>query len=333
MKNNIPVTKTHSYNVSVAAEVGINAAVIFYNICYWVEENWANRRNFVNGKYWTYNSVKAFETIFPEMTWNQIDYALNKLKKHGYIEYAFLSKDPMDRTKWYTVCDFDKWIAHSESNSEKYEMHPENTNSEISENGLVFLECNSENSGMVQENSEMINIYNNIHNITNNKQTNNSHNTGYNTPSTEDEGENAHKSGEEKTKQEIFWDKKKKEMDMLKRIWDICERNYDEDIAEEIFNTLEYFFQRFTKKTGLIHPILTNKTLYDIIDRMSIYCDIKYGHFGRVIGNGYQFTKLIDAYFDEEFKNGEVNWNLSHFMSDGVLDRLAQRLWEKGEIY
>lgn len=179
----------------------------------------------------------------------------------------------------------------------------------------------------------MINIYNNIHNITNNKQTNNSHNTGYNTSSTEDEGGNAPKSGEEKMKQEIFWDKKKKEMDMLKRIWDICERNYDEDIAEEIFNTLEYFFQRFTKKTGLIHPILTNKTLYDIIDRMSIYCDTKYGHFGRVIGNGYQFMKLIDAYFDEGFKNGDVNWNLSHFMSDGVLERLAQRLWEKGEIY
>lgn len=36
---NIPVTKIHSYNVSVAADVGINAAVVFYNICFWVEEN------------------------------------------------------------------------------------------------------------------------------------------------------------------------------------------------------------------------------------------------------------------------------------------------------
>lgn len=35
MKNNkIPVTKVHAYNVSVAADVGINAAVIFYNICF-----------------------------------------------------------------------------------------------------------------------------------------------------------------------------------------------------------------------------------------------------------------------------------------------------------
>ena len=63
---------------------------------------------------------------------------------------------------------------------------------------------------------------------------------------------------------------------------------------------------------------------------------MKYGHFGRVIGNGYQFMKLIDLYFDEKFdkfQDGEVNWNLPHFMSDGVLDILSQRLWEKGELH
>lgn len=182
---------------------------------------------------------------------------------------------------------------------------------------------------MVQENSEMINIYNNINNTTNNKQKNNSHKR-YNSSSPEGESGNAPKSENRDTRREIFLNKRKKEMDMLNRIWDICVCNYDEEIAEGIFDALEYYFLRFTKKTGLTHPTLTDKTLIDIIDRMSAYCE-KYNHFGRVVENGNQFIKLIDAYFDEKFNNREMNWNLSHFMSDGILDRLAQKLWSKGE--
>lgn len=44
---------------------------------------------------------------------------------------------------------------------------------------------------------------------------------------------------------------------------------------------------------------------------------------------------MVDMFFDGDFggmKGYETNWNLPAFMSDGVLNRLGQRLYEAGEI-
>ena len=43
----------HSFDPDIAARVGLNAAVIFQNITFWIEKNQANRRNFRDGRYWT----------------------------------------------------------------------------------------------------------------------------------------------------------------------------------------------------------------------------------------------------------------------------------------
>ena len=55
----------HSFDPDIAACVGLNAAVIFQNITFWIEKNQANRRNFRDGWYWTYNSISAFGELFP----------------------------------------------------------------------------------------------------------------------------------------------------------------------------------------------------------------------------------------------------------------------------
>ncbi|MFG6383430.1 MAG: hypothetical protein K1V96_04140 [Lachnospiraceae bacterium] len=207
---NIPITKIHSYNVSVAADVGINAAVIFYNICYWVEENYANRRNFKNGKYWTYNTNKAFQAIFPEMTGKQIEYALKKLKDGGYIESAILSEDAKDRTNWYTVCDFEKWILY-EQKEEAISEHSEM----VSKNSEMV----SEHSEMVSEHSEMFNIYNNKNTDTdkkqtNKKQTNNSHN---NTLSVE----RAESVPKKQKSSQIKANRKKEARELFEKLWSL----------------------------------------------------------------------------------------------------------------
>lgn len=326
---NIPVTKVHTYNVSVAADVGINAAVLFYNICYWVEENKTNERNFINGKYWTYNTIKALQTMFPEMTKNQIEYALKKLKDNGYIESATLSEDTRDRTNYYTVCDIEKWIlCEKKSNG-------------ISENSDMA----TENSNMTSEKSDMFNIlYNNKNINTDNKQsdnnnTNNSH-----------KGKNINKVNEQvktsfsekklthtqKSAKQRYLDKKADEFEMLNNILLICNSDYDEQIGNEIFKSLEHYFERYTQKTGLIHPILKTETLEEIIDKMANYSDMKYFHFGNIAEQEGAFIKIIDAFFDGDFGSvtgQRTNWHLPHFMSDGVLDRLTQRIWGAGEVY
>lgn len=93
----------HSFNITVAKELGIAPAVILNNIYWWVEKNRANEKHFYDGYYWTYNSRKAFCTQFPYLTERQIEYALRKLIDDGYIITGNYNKLAYDRTLWYAV--------------------------------------------------------------------------------------------------------------------------------------------------------------------------------------------------------------------------------------
>lgn len=327
----IPETKIHSYNVSVAVDVGINAAIIFHNICFWVEQNFANERNFINGDYWTYNTVNAFKTLFPEMTYEQIRNALRKLEDKKYIKSAFLSEDVMDRTKYYAVVDFEKWISKNK--------------------------CKCENSHMDSKSSQMDNgngtdvnnIYNNKsidtdNNSANDKQADkniadNSHKgKNINTVNAEEKtfsSENRRKMSASKTSLQKYLDKKSEEQDMLERLAKICSEKYDNDTANEIFTALIHYFERFKIKSGKIHPILKDETLLRFSEKMDCFYDDKYEHFGRLIGHDNAYIKMIDMFFDGNFganSGFETNYHLSGFMSDEVLNRLAQRLFEMGEV-
>lgn len=139
-----------------------------------------------------------------------------------------------------------------------------------------------------------------------------------------------------KTARQRYLDKKAEEIDMLNRAWNICEANYDEETANEIFNTLEHYFKRFTEKTGRIHPILKDKTILDITNKMNTYCDTEYSHFSSLAEQPGAYIRMVDMFFDGDFgglKGHETNWNLPAFMSDGILNRLGQRLYEAGEIF
>ena len=95
----------HSFNVEIAKDVGVLAATMFNNIGFWVDNNRANGRNLHDGKYWTYNSVRAFTEQFPYATESQISGALRKLRDGGYLETGQYCEDQRDRSLWYTLSD------------------------------------------------------------------------------------------------------------------------------------------------------------------------------------------------------------------------------------
>lgn len=321
---NIPVTKIHSYNVSVAADVGINAAVVFYNICFWVEENHANRRNFINGKYWTYNTVKALHTIFPEMTGKQIEYALKKLKDGGYVESAILSEDTRDRTNWYTVCDFKKWILHEESSPQEKEVANEEK------------EVISENSEMHSDNSAMFNnIYNNINSTTDNNQSNKNQPTNDSHEADTLKQKDVLKARadtpvpkkrlperapKKKTKSEL----KELEAGMIERFSEIGAQYDVSNIAyENVVNAFKYYLVKYTERTGKIHPILTDKTLERVFETLATVEDTEWGHFDNAAEEDY-LELVIDAHFESKHKQ-ETDWHISHFSSSDYLEKLTQR--------
>lgn len=93
--------KLHSFDPEIAKRVGVNAAVIYQNLVWWTQKNAANERHYHDGRYWTYNSIKAFEELFPYLTAKQIRLSLDKLEAENLIESGSFNKAGYDRTKWY----------------------------------------------------------------------------------------------------------------------------------------------------------------------------------------------------------------------------------------
>lgn len=124
----------HTFDSDIAAKYGVNAAILLQNIYYWIEKNKANDKHFYDGHYWTYNSVKAFEEMFPYMSKNQINSVLQKLESDGVIISGNYNSSTYDRTKWYAITERGfSLIENQKCIYQKSEM-------DCSENGNGFTE-------------------------------------------------------------------------------------------------------------------------------------------------------------------------------------------------
>ena len=93
----------HTFDPEIAVQVGVNSAVVYRNLVFWVRHNEANRRNFHEGRYWTYNSLAAFDEQFPYLTAKQIRTALDKLVEAGLIVKGNFAEDRFKRANWYSL--------------------------------------------------------------------------------------------------------------------------------------------------------------------------------------------------------------------------------------
>lgn len=95
----------HTFNVGIAIDHGVEAAILIENLAFWIAKNKANNKNFFDGHYWTYNSAKAFSKLFPYLSNFKIQRLLVQLEAKGIIKSANYNKVNYDRTKWYAIVD------------------------------------------------------------------------------------------------------------------------------------------------------------------------------------------------------------------------------------
>lgn len=95
----------HMFDADIATKYGVNAAILLQNIYYWIEKNEANGKNFYDGYYWTYNSIKAFAEMFPYMSSKQVRTALENLINEGLLIKGNYNENPYDRTAWYAMTE------------------------------------------------------------------------------------------------------------------------------------------------------------------------------------------------------------------------------------
>ena len=93
-------------NKTLAREIGLNEALVLQQINYWIEINKRSGNNYFEGRYWTYNSIRAWhENDFDYMSIDTVKRTFSKLEKMGYLIVGNFNKDPRDKTKWYSIND------------------------------------------------------------------------------------------------------------------------------------------------------------------------------------------------------------------------------------
>jgi len=113
-------------NKALARELGLNEALVLQQINYWIEINKKSGNNYHDGKYWTYNSIRAWqEKDFDYLSVDTVKRTFSKLEKAGYLLVGNYNKDPRDKTKWYTINDNKLEELYLELNQRKQEKERE----------------------------------------------------------------------------------------------------------------------------------------------------------------------------------------------------------------
>lgn len=94
---------THSFSIPVAKVVGVHGAIILQHFAFWHLANWGNSKNYHDGRFWTFNSIKAYSELFPYMTAKEIRGQLNRLERDEYIISSNYNATQFNRTKWYAM--------------------------------------------------------------------------------------------------------------------------------------------------------------------------------------------------------------------------------------
>lgn len=100
-----------NFNPRIALDIGTDEAIVLENIAFWINTNRANqidrdnKPSFQDGRWWTYNSVRAFSIQFTWLNEQKIKRILQKLEEMDYVKTGCYNEIKYDKTKWYALGD------------------------------------------------------------------------------------------------------------------------------------------------------------------------------------------------------------------------------------
>lgn len=103
----------HSFDIDHARIYGLHEAIMIQNLQFWIEKNRANGRHLYDDRTWTYNSVKAFASLFPYLSASAVRRTLNSLQEQGVIVSGNYNASQYDRTTWFAFADEASWLSDS----------------------------------------------------------------------------------------------------------------------------------------------------------------------------------------------------------------------------
>ncbi len=117
-------------NPKLAAQIGLNEAIILQQLKYWIMETNSGVEH--EGLKWIYNTHQAWVEQFPFWSEDTIKRGLLSLKAKGAIRIEQLNKAKHDRTNFYTIifesaCLIEEGNLHSSIGARSADLHTENT--------------------------------------------------------------------------------------------------------------------------------------------------------------------------------------------------------------
>ena len=280
-------------SVDLAIVVGdLEEAVVLNQISYWLERYKELGHNFKDGKYWVYNSYQKWhEDNFPFWHPSKIQRIFKSLETKGLLLSANYNKAGFDKTKWYTI-DYQKLQTMINEYEESRRLIK-------NENSLI----ESETSLLENEQSLLINE------------------KPIPEDTTEDTNKRIHTEGTSDyyigTKQSLrtaepvfdFAIVEKQIKKTLKRIG----YESDKELADNIIVVFRYYYDKYYRKFGQAHMILSDKamqgTIMRYIEGTDVAVDLQY--------NADSYKTMIDRHFERQYVR-EIDYSICHFMTEGL---------------
>lgn len=90
---------------SLAAEIGLNEAIVLQQIHYWIEGNRERQseQHYKEGRWWTYNTLEEWTQQFPWWSTSTLRRIFGTLQDRDLIFVEKLADSAYDRTNWYSI--------------------------------------------------------------------------------------------------------------------------------------------------------------------------------------------------------------------------------------
>ena len=95
----------HSFDINFAKRYGLTEAIMIKNFQFWILKNKANKTHQYDERTWTYNSVKAFEELFPYLKPSQIRRCIESLVDQGVLIKGDYNANRYVRTSWFAFAN------------------------------------------------------------------------------------------------------------------------------------------------------------------------------------------------------------------------------------
>ena len=95
----------YSFDSGIAVQVGIEEAILYNHIKFWIIQNMASGRNLYEDRTWMYDSIEDMLPHFPFFTYDKLKRCLHNLVVKGLVLRNNFNKNKFDKTPWYALSD------------------------------------------------------------------------------------------------------------------------------------------------------------------------------------------------------------------------------------